>query len=484
MTLMARTDERLRSDGVLEHHALPDVPRTSEDRVDVLEIARRLNGTLLESAPSAPGTGRYSYVVASAAGRLIHRGTRTSLRLATGDVVDVADDPFDAVDEVATLLGCQPQAAHDHDDAPFTSGLVGFFGADLAHHVERLERHAPRDRSMPDLDLLLADAVVVIDHAVERASLRRRQLVQGLAPRSATQVLALLDQSPAPVWEPTTATDVVTTLPRAEYLATIREVLDRIGRGDIFQANIGQRLSASWGGDLASLYAAMRAASPAPLGAMHTFSDGSGIASISPETFVILQGREIQTRPIKGTRPRDADRAVDEQLRSDLLASAKDRAENIMIVDLLRNDLGRICVPGTIHVPELFAAEAHPTVWQLVSTVRGWLRRDTTVGDVLRATFPCGSVTGAPKISAMQIIERLEPVGRGAWCGAFGFIAPGAMSTSVTIRTAALANGIVDYAAGGGIVADSDPEAEVEESWAKAQSFLRAVRGSRPSSDA
>jgi para-aminobenzoate synthetase component I len=183
-------------------------------------------------------------------------------------------------------------------------------------------------------------------------------------------------------------------------------------------------------------------------------------------------------RPIKGTRPRDADPDLDAAHADDLATSAKDRAENVMVVDLERNDLGRVCVPGSVRVPRLCVVEAHPTVWHLVSDVVGRLREGLGYGQLLRATFPCGSITGAPKVRAMEIIETLEPVRRGWYCGAVGFLAPGAASLSVAIRTATLhADGTVDHGAGGGIVADSDPAAEHAESLDKAAAFLRAVAG-------
>ena len=479
-TTRTATAASLVGDAPLEQHALPDVPRHDDGSVDVLGIAARLDGTLLESSPSAPGTARFSYVVASTAGRLVHDRGRTTCQLVDGSTITVPTDPFAAIDHVASAIGCQPDAARSTDIA-FATGLVGMFGYELAWWVEDLPpRHATGDRDLPDLDLVLADAVVVVDHATDRATLLRRRLTTGSEPADVVAVTAALGRPSPPRWRPSGPRPVTSSLTRASYRDRIASLLEHIAAGDIFQANIGQRLSTAWDGDLRSLYAALHGVSPAPFGAVHACDGGGGVASISPETFLTVVGDEVQARPMKGTRRRADDRLADEQQRADLLGSAKDRAENVMIVDLLRNDLGRVCVPGSIHVPGLFTAEAHPTVWQLVSTVRGRLRPATTVGALLRATFPCGSVTGAPKVRAMELIRTHEPVERGPWCGALGFVAPGAVSLSVTIRTAVLANGVADYAAGGGIVADSDPDTEVDESWTKALAFLEAVDGVPP----
>ncbi|MFP4311414.1 MAG: anthranilate synthase component I family protein, partial [Nitriliruptoraceae bacterium] len=265
-----------------------------------------------------------------------------------------------------------------------------------------------------------------------------------------------------------------TSLPRSAHLAAIDRILACIGRGEVFQVNLAQRLSARWPGDVYELYRALRAVSPAPFGAA---LPDVGVASISPETFLAVDEDQVTTRPIKGTRPRALDAGLDAAMADDLATAVKDRAENVMVVDLERNDLGRVCVAGSVRVPELTRVEAHPTVWHLVSTVTGRLVPDLGYGGLLAATFPCGSITGAPKIAAMQLIDELEPVRRGAYCGAVGFLAPGRARLSVAIRTAVLhADGTVDHGAGGGIVADSDPDQEHAESLDKAAAFLTAVR--------
>lgn len=268
-----------------------------------------------------------------------------------------------------------------------------------------------------------------------------------------------------------------TSLARAAHLAAVEAVLAAIGEGKVFQVNLAQRLSARWSGDVHDLYRSLRDNSPAAFGAA---LPDVGVASISPETFLAVDGTQVVTRPIKGTRPRAPDAALDAALADDLATAVKDRAENVMVVDLERNDLGRVCRPGTVRVPELTRIEGHPTVWHLVSTVQGELVAGTGYGELLRATFPCGSITGAPKIAAMGLIEQLERVRRGWYCGAIGFLAPGHARLSVAIRTAVLQpDGVVDHGAGGGIVADSDPSSEHAETLDKAAAFLRAVSATR-----
>ncbi len=240
--------------------------------------------------------------------------------------------------------------------------------------------------------------------------------------------------------------------------------------------NLTQQLTATFPGDVHQLYQRLRATSPAPHGGVVEFAPGVGLASVSPEAFLQADARRVTIRPIKGTRPRYDVAAEDRAAAEELRRSEKERAENVMVVDLERNDLGRVCEIGAVTVPELFAVEAHPTVWQLVSTVRGRLREDVGYASALMACFPCGSVTGAPKRSVMRIIDELEPVPRGWYCGAVGWVAPGAMRTAVTIRTAVLrADGTVSYGTGSGIVADSDPAAEYAEARLKAAPFLAAV---------
>jgi para-aminobenzoate synthetase component I len=455
---------------------LHDPPRDGAGAVDLDRIADALAPCdLLETA----GGDGWSYVVPHDGPLVRDDGRRTVLHGPAATARPIGTDPFAALDRLCDRHGVVPDAPRDRDLPAFTGGWVGAFSYDLARRVERLPVHAAHGPSLPHLHLRLADLAVAVAPDRERAVVVARDLSgRGrLGDRIATLVDRLAagaaGRRPDGVGPRPAAGPVGTSLPRDAYLAGVEEVLERIAAGDAFQVNLSQRLTARWEGDLAGFYRRLRGFSPAPMGAVLS---SIGVASVSPETFLAVDGRRVTTRPIKGTRPRVDDPALDAALADDLATSDKDRAENVMVVDLERNDLGRVCVPGSVAVPQLTAVERHPTVWHLVSTVTGELRAGLGYGALLRATFPCGSITGAPKVSAMSIIERLEPVRRGWYCGAIGFLSPGAARLSVAIRTATVGrDGTVSYGAGGGIVADSDPAAEHAESLDKAAAFLRTV---------
>ncbi|HYM47725.1 MAG TPA: aminodeoxychorismate synthase component I, partial [Burkholderiaceae bacterium] len=270
-------------------------------------------------------------------------------------------------------------------------------------------------------------------------------------------------------------TPLQTNLDRDAYAIAFQRIREYIGAGDCYQVNLARRFSAPAAGDPWAGYRALRALSPAPHSAyLHT--PGAQILSVSPERFLRVRGDEVQTRPIKGTRPRHADAATDRKLAQELLTSAKDRAENVMIVDLLRNDLGKVCSAGSVCVEALCTLESFANVHHLVSTVSGRLAPGVHALDVLRACFPGGSITGAPKIRAMQIIEELEGERRGVYCGAIGYVGfDGALDMNIAIRTLTHADGQVQFWAGGGIVADSDCDKEFEETQAKASAMFRLL---------
>ncbi len=454
---------------------LDDPPRTPEGRIDVdrlVDGVTALRGTpwWLDSQPGLPGPTGWSAIVVGTAGRVIVPAVGA----------DGTPDPFAVLDRHCDRLGLDPTTAREADQPGADGGLVGAISYDAARAVESLPSDAVADRVVPSLDMVVADVVLQVDHDTESARLLHRPLPRERSPAELRQLrdrLAAATRDAVPTIAPTPRRGTTTTLPPPDHRAAVAAALERIAAGDTFQVNLAQRLTSRWSGDLLQLYRALRAHSPAPHGAVLPTS-GAGIASASPETFLEVDGGTATIRPIKGTRARHADPARDRAAADELQRSEKDRAENVMVVDLERNDLGRVCRPGTVRVPSLLALERHPTVWHLVSEVVGELRPGTSWGDVLRATFPCGSVTGAPKVSSMAIIDRLEPVRRNWYCGSFGWFGSGGASTAVAIRTASLwPDGTADYSAGGGIVADSDPAAEHLEALDKAAAFLRAVGG-------
>jgi para-aminobenzoate synthetase component I len=369
---------------------------------------------------------------------------------------------------------------------PFQGGAVGVFGYDLCHYLEKLPRPAINDFLTPDLAVGLYDWVAAFDHFEKRSwiistglpAANPRQRRQWAA-RRMRQVWRLLqgygEPDPFNLGRFPIGGAVVSNLDRETYLATVSRAIDYIHAGDCFQVNIAQRLMCEARGSPLHLYEKLRLCNPAPFAAYLDLGEFV-IASASPERFLRIQDGEVETRPIKGTRPRGPTPELDSALQSELLASSKDRAENVMIVDLLRNDLGRVCEYGSIKVHELCRLETYQYVHHLVSQVRGLLRTDKGPIDLLRAAFPGGSVTGAPKIRAMEIIAELEPTARGPYCGSLGCIGfDGFMDTNILIRTFTIGHGLVQFPVGGGIVADSIPEREYEESLHKAEGMLRAL---------
>jgi para-aminobenzoate synthetase component 1 len=306
----------------------------------------------------------------------------------------------------------------------------------------------------------------------------------GKIPRSARDDIPPLPHRPAAPSYPVASTDAAvaiglrSTFTHRGYLDAVAKVREYIVAGDIFQANLSQRFQAPLREPPFELYRRLRRRNPAPFAAYLGFDDVT-VLSASPERFLRLDHeRQVETRPIKGTRPRGLVPMHDAALGRALAESEKDRAENVMIVDLLRNDLSRVCRPGTVRVPELFALEQHPTVHHLVSTVVGELEPAADAVDLTRAAFPGGSITGAPKVRAMEIIAELEPTRRGVYCGAIGYLsATGAMDTSIVIRTFVAAGGELYFQAGGGIVADSDPELEYRETLDKARGLIETLKG-------
>ena len=457
-----------------------ETPLVAAEPIDVtpLEAARRLARrrrlALLDSSLAGGRVGRWSYLGVDPFLVVRARGRRVELRAGPGCAALTAD-PFAVVSQLMRAVSVPEEAGLP----PFVGGAIGYFGYDLGRLLERLPDRLTPDPDLPDLDLGFFDRSIAWDHEEERGwliglevdeqrgSLRDlREEIEGLQPPQPTPAHDL------------TAVEFRSNVSRADYLATVLRVLEEIAAGEVYQVNVSQRLEATWLGTAWEAYERLRGASPVPFGAFLQLDADTAILSASPERFLRLDGRRVETRPMKGTRPRGRTSAEDERLAAELACSPKDRAENAMIVDVLRNDLGRACRTGSVTVQELCTVEPYATVWQMVSSVIGELRPGLDSLDLLRACFPGGSITGAPKIRAMELIEELETVRRGVYCGAIGYLsATGAMDTSVAIRTLVLDGQRLLLSVGGGIVADSDPEAEYEESLVKARAALRAFGG-------
>jgi para-aminobenzoate synthetase component I len=441
--------------------------------MDAAERLRHLPGVvLLESA--RPGrNARWTYLSA--------------------DPVAILDAPAPGPDVFATARRTLARLASgqlaDPDAPRFLGGFMGYLSYDLGRELEAMPSLAAIDQDLPLLRLGLHDWVVAWDRKLGRAWLAGRAVDErvGTLERRLDWARAQLLRPPTEVRDAEIGRPFVfrSGLGRTAYEAGVERVRAEIARGEIYQANLTRRLETSFRGDPWPLYRRLRTGDPAlfaafiDLGASPTTGAPRGIVSASPEPFlaVTADGR-VASDPIKGTRPRGFDREDDRRLARELLASAKDRAENVMIVDVLRNDLGRVCLPGSVAVPRLCRLERTAAVQHLVSTVTGRLAPGRDPFDLLAAAFPGGSITGAPKIRAMRLIEGLEPVRRGPYTGTAGWIGPdGAMQTSILIRTFVADGERLSLQVGGGITWRSDPSQEWAETIAKARGPLDAVDG-------
>lgn len=373
-----------------------------------------------------------------------------------------------------TLLASLPHAAAPDDcELPFTGGLLGYLAYDFGRELERLPQCASDDLQLPEAGFGLYDWALISDHLQQRSQL----VFHPHCPAEQRQHLIALFSQPAQE----AAQDFCLTTPFSpaispqHYQQAIQRIHDYILAGDCYQVNYTQRFTARWQGAPWTAWQALRQACPTPFAGYLNLGD-AWILSHSPERFLHLQDGQVESRPIKGTRPRGQSAEQDAANAAELQASEKDRAENLMIVDLLRNDIGRSCRIGSVQVPELFALESYPNVHHLVSSVTGELAAGLDAFDLLAGSFPGGSITGAPKIRAMQIIDELEPSRRSIYCGSLLYIdSRGQMDSSICIRTLLLKDGQAHCWGGGGIVIDSNWQAEYEESCTKVRVLLQTL---------
>ncbi|HEY2926241.1 aminodeoxychorismate synthase component I [Piscinibacter sp.] len=456
--------------------ALPDGPRGTMAR-----LRGDAHYALLESALAMPGQAEWSYIAGPSLATLYTDEDSTRLRRAGHEDVQWAD-PFEALQAVAAPAG--RRVCVDGERLPgmnFTGGWVGLLGYDLARSVERLPTLARHDPPLPRSWWMAVDQVLAFHHASGRWWHCTARGPQDRWPWTTRDRPAVWTRTLARAAAPLGVAGAWSAGPRklrtsrAEFEAGVQRIRNAIAAGEVLQVNLTRREEAAFSGDAWSLYEDLVAAHPAPFAA---YLDGPGftVASCSPERFLHLRGDEVQARPIKGTAARGRDAREDAAQRQWLADSQKDRAENLMIVDLMRNDLGRVAQTGSVQVSELFALEPYASVWQMVSTVRARLRADCGVAQLLRACWPPGSMTGAPKPRAMQMIEALEPVRRGWYAGALGYLdCGGDMDLAVLIRSAVVSDGRVMLQFGGGIVADSEPAAEWVETVAKGERLARVL---------
>lgn len=361
-------------------------------------------------------------------------------------------------------------------NVPFAGGVMGYWGYDLARRMMKLPDTAKAVGQLPDMAVGIYDWAVVLDHQQRTARLVSHQRFAEttvLLP----QILRRLQNCPSLSSNNFHVQgQIVSNFTPESYATAFNTIQNYLQSGDCYQINLAQRFSASASGDAFSAYLALRHSSPAPYAAFLNLPHAR-ILCASPERFLSMQNGRVTTKPIKGTRPRSNDAQQDRQLAEELRNHPKDRAENLMIVDLLRNDLGKSCTPGSVRVPKLFEVESFANVHHLVSTVECQLAAGQDALDVLRNCFPGGSITGAPKLRAMQIIDRLEPDRRGVYCGTIGYIGfDGNMDTNIAIRTLVYSHNQICCWAGGGIVADSNLTAEYQETFDKASAMLKLLQ--------
>lgn len=416
---------------------------------------------LLHSGFAEHSHNRFDILVADPRITLTTRGASTEIQQGNHQYSS-QDDPFRLLQQQLDSLKLHPSVK---TELPFQGGALGLFGYDLGRRVENLPQLAQADIMLPDMAVGIYDWAVIADHQRQQLTL----VSYGDVEQRWHWLAQQQEESKPPFgltghWQ--------ANMSRQQYGEKFQRIQAYLRSGDCYQINLTQRFSAPYQGDEWQAFCQLNASNRAPFSAFLRLPQNS-VLSISPERFLWLKEGQIQTRPIKGTLPRLTDPLLDNAQAQKLASSAKDRAENLMIVDLLRNDIGRVAQPGSVKVPELFVVEPFPAVHHLVSTITATLPNTTPATELLRACFPGGSITGAPKVRAMEIIEELEPQRRNAYCGSIGYISLcGTMDTNITIRTLFTEQGHIYCSAGGGIVADSQEQAEYQETFDKVSRIL------------
>jgi anthranilate synthase component 1 len=467
-----------------------ELPADLETPVSVyLKLRDSSPSFLLESVEKGEQMGRYSFIGVQAPLALLARGSEVSIKGAGGAVLETrtAHDPLDVVKDFVH----QRTPIHVDGLPRFIGGAVGYLSYDWVRFVERLPATAGDELGLPDFVFLLADNLVIFDHVRHRLLVLANCRLEGDVTAAYADAIARIDQIVARLRQPLAMPETPNVLgntawqsnvSEGQFAAIVLQAKEHIAAGDIFQVVLSQRLTRPSEADPFTIYRALRMTNPSPyMYFLELPSDDAGghplrLIGSSPEIHVRLEDGKALLRPIAGTRWRGATSEEDVQLAADLLADPKERAEHVMLVDLGRNDLGRVCEYGSVHTPTLLAVERYSHVMHIVSDVQGQLRPEFDAFDLLRATFPAGTVSGAPKVRAMEIIEALEGTRRGPYAGCVGYIGyDGNMDTCITIRTVVMRGNTCTLQAGAGIVADSDPAYEWRETLNKARALAVAV---------
>lgn len=441
-------------------------------------LSKRPGFIFLDSGYPSIDLGRYDIISADPYMQIATYGDLTKCRQDDKEW-STHDEPFEVL---RRYLGEKQPV---ESELPFVGGALGYFAYDLGRRLEELPATAEADLALPDMMVGLYDWAIVVDHQQQKSWL----VGQGQDGRTFEQWDDLLEEISHPqnnqALEPfQVVSEITSNLDKEAYAKAFDRIKHYIHEGDCYQVNLAQRFSAAVKGDPWHAYLRLRKQNPAPFAAYMATDDGFVLSS-SPERFLQISDGGVETKPIKGTRPRGADQESDQALADELKNSKKDQAENVMIVDLLRNDIGKNCAIGSVSVPHLFAIESYKTVHHLVSTVTGKLAEDKHELDLIEGAFPGGSITGAPKLRSMEIIEELEPHRRSVYCGSIGYISfDGQVDTNIAIRTMVWnqnqqSEDKIHVWAGGGIVMDSEMEAEYQETFDKAQAMLEVLKAAQ-----
>jgi anthranilate synthase component 1 len=492
-------DEKTFLELAKQHRVVPVTRRLLADGETPVGVYRKLAGGpgtfLLESAEHGAASGgtawsRYSFVGVRSIATLTEKDGRAHWLGSPPVGVPTVGDPVEVLRETVKLLTAGSQPATGVTLPPLTGGLVGFLSYDIVRRFERLPELSTDDLKVPELGMVLATDLVVLDHYEGSATLVANavlgpKVTKAAAAAAYNQAIGRLDAMTTALSRPTppmvSTVDnpgvgrFVSRTPEGLHPKAVEAAKEAIRDGECFQIVVAQRFERPTAADPLDIYRVLRSTNPSPYMYLLRF-DGFDIVGSSPEAHLKVTGRRAMLHPIAGTRWRGATPEEDTRLAGELLGDPKERAEHVMLVDLGRNDLGRVCKPGTVEVPEFATIERYSHVMHIVSTVVGELRDDQSAFDALVATYPAGTLTGAPKVRAMEIIDELEPTRRGAYGGIVGYFGFGGdMDTAITIRTALLRDGIAYVQAGGGVVADSDPAAEEQETRNKAAAVLAAI---------
>lgn len=441
----------------------------------LLSLSNQQHPFILDSGMDSEKLGRYSFVGANPFLTFSSKGDRCRIHRSEEIESIEVGDPFAILQR---LLKVYP--AQSKEGIPFVGGAVGYFGYELCHFLEKLPSKAVDDMKIADCFFGFYDGIYVFDHQKDTIHI----IALGINQPETDTLLAMeihlryfsLQRPQVSLYHSRTPVSFHSNMTKEVYLESIHRIREYIRAGDVYQVNFTQRFDCAFDGEPLSFYASLRSINPAPFTA-YIDTGECIVVSSSPERFIHIKQDKIETRPIKGTCPRGATQAEDENNRRALLESEKDRAELLMIVDLERNDLSRIAQTGSVCVPEIFTVETYATVHHLVATVTATLRPEYDGIDCVRATFPGGSITGAPKIRAMEIIDQLEPTQRNIYTGAIGYLGfDGNLDLNIAIRTVVIKDKRAYFQVGGGIVWDSDPELEYQESLTKAQALIKALQ--------